>query len=91
MNNQIPNIPQPIPFKMIHYAVLGNKLNNTTWQCGILYSHNQEPLTWEDGTLWRIALSDEDAQTYLQGFKDGKDLHYDTETKELSLVDKDNG
>lgn len=92
MNNQIIPIPPhttPTPTSPSGmYAVLANKLNDTTWECGILGSHKYEPLTWPDGSLWRIAITEDEADTYTQGFRDGKELHYNTETKQLSLVDK---
>lgn len=77
----------PESLKQLYYAVLDTKISNDIWMCGILTSHHMEPLTHEDGSLWRIQLSDENAQTYLAGFKDNKQLQYNVTTQELSLVE----
>lgn len=93
MTEQQPMIPQPDikpqePLKQVNYAVLTTEVSTGIYQCGILNSLNNEPLVDEKGNLWRILLSDSDAQKYLQGFANNKDLQYNVETKELSLVDR---
>jgi hypothetical protein len=77
----------PEPLRQIYYAVLDTELSTDIWMCGILDSHHMESLVHQDGSLWRIQLSNEDAQIYLAGFKDHKQLQYNAATQELSLVE----
>jgi hypothetical protein len=76
------------PYGDNHYVVLAKQLDEITFQCGILVSAHEPEAENPFKIGDRIWINKDDAQTYIQEFKNNKDLQYNANTKKLLLVDR---
>lgn len=71
-----------------YYLVLEEDKGDNIFKCGILGSSDEKVIDNPSKCYDKMLLKDEDANRYFKAFQDNKDLHYNTKTKVISLVER---